>query len=217
MAYLYVGGALILFALFRLLRKKEKAIPTLTGYKPSPVLLPSNKLSIDEIFRWISQREGKAQTQAVPDGKTKDGDQLYSIGYGHQIQPNERELLTATLNSDQMVDLFVRDIEKMIDQMNRKITFPINKNQQLALISLRYNIGPEAFNESTLLKLVNKGDLIEASKKFAEWRLSEGKISQGLVNRRELERQLFLTPVSQYGTYIPAPIPPLGTGNFPKF
>jgi len=31
--------------------------------------------------------------------------------------------------------------------------------------------------------------------RFAEWRLSEGKINQGLVNRRERERQLFNKPV----------------------
>jgi GH24 family phage-related lysozyme (muramidase) len=31
--------------------------------------------------------------------------------------------------------------------------------------------------------------------RFADWKISEGKISQGLVNRRERERQLFIKPV----------------------
>jgi lysozyme len=72
---------------------------------------------------------------------------------------------------------------------------PINKNQQLALISLRYNIGGPAFENSTLLRYVNSGNYNAASLRFADWRLSEGKINQGLVNRRERERQLFSKPV----------------------
>ena len=78
--------------------------------------------------------------------------------------------------------------------MNRVIKVPINKNQQLALLSLRYNIGT-AFDKSTLLRELNSGNYIAAALRFAEWRLSEGKISQGLVNRRERERQLFNKPV----------------------
>jgi lysozyme len=79
--------------------------------------------------------------------------------------------------------------------MNSLIKVPINKNQQLALLSLRYNIGGEAFKDSTLLKLLNQGNYTGAALRFAEWRLSEGKISNGLVNRRERERQLFSKPV----------------------
>ena len=197
MLYRLVSGVLILYVISRLfLKKDKKAIQTQTSnYKPGLFSNQSSKLSLDEIFSWIQKREGKGQTQAVPDGKTKDGEQLYSIGWGHQIQPNEKQLLTATLNTDQMVDLFVRDTEKIIDNMNDNIKVPINKNQQLALFSLRYNIGPSAFNNSTLLKLLNQGNYQGAAARFAEWRLSEGKINQGLVNRRELERQLFVKPV----------------------
>jgi lysozyme len=79
--------------------------------------------------------------------------------------------------------------------MNKIIKVPINKNQQLALMSLRYNIGPNAFANSTLLKILNSGNYAGTALRFAEWRLFEGKINKGLVNRRELERQLFNKPV----------------------
>jgi lysozyme len=79
--------------------------------------------------------------------------------------------------------------------MNKVIKVPLNKNQQLALLSLRYNIGPNYFNGSTLLRLLNAGNFDAAAGRFAEWRLSEGMINKGLVNRRERERQLFIKPV----------------------
>jgi lysozyme len=133
--------------------------------------------------------------KAVPDGKDKLGNQLFSIGYGHQIQPNEIELMTQTITPEKALELFAKDIEAIRKQMNSLIKVPINKNQQLALLSLRYNIGGEAFKDSTLLKLLNQGNYTGAALRFAEWRLSEGKISNGLVNRRERERQLFSKPV----------------------
>jgi lysozyme len=71
----------------------------------------------------------------------------------------------------------------------------VNKNQQLALLSLRYNIGGDAFNKSGLLRELNTRNYTGAALRFAEWRLSEGKIIQGLVNRRERERQLFSKPI----------------------
>ena len=103
--------------------------------------------------------------------------------------------MTALLNDEQVLEIFKKDIEGIISGMNKVIKVPINKNQQLALLSLRYNIGGTAFNKSTLLRLLNSGDYNAAAMRFAEWRLSEGKINQGLVNRRERERQLFLKSV----------------------
>jgi len=219
MLYLLASGGLILFVIFRLFRKKkEEAIkePTM-GYRPTPLLPSKSTLSFDEIFQWIRKEEGQPSFKAVKDGKTKGGMQLYSIGLGHQIQPNESNLLTATLTENEVLELFKKDIDSIIKSMNKVIKVPVTKNQQLALLSLRYNIGVDAFNQSTLLRKLNAGDYTGASTHFAEWRLSEGKVLQGLVNRRERERVLFLTEVSDLGTYVPPVIPPLGTGNFPKF
>ena len=196
MLFRLVSGLLILLGIFRLFRKKErKAIQLTQDSNTSQINPKSDKLSLDEIFSWIQQREGRGRDRAYPDGKTKDGKQLYSIGYGHQIQPDEPELLTKILNTYEQTDLFVRDTEKIIKDMNNNILVPLNKNQQLALFSLRYNIGGTAFNNSTLLKVLNKGDYKGASERFKDWRISDGQINQGLVNRRELERQLFIKPI----------------------
>jgi lysozyme len=168
---------------------KKLAIP-----KPSKVIKP-NFLSFEEIYNWLRDQEGPPSYTAVKDGKLKDGTQLYSIGLGHQIQADEQELMTETIDDAKVLEIFKKDIEKIRTSMNKVIKVQLNKNQQLALISLRYNIGPTFFNSSTLLRLLNTGDYNAASLRFAEWRLSEGKINQGLVNRRERERQLFNKPV----------------------
>lgn len=189
MGYLFAVGALILFVVFRFIKMKKQAIP-----KPTKDSKPEN-LSFDEIYNWLRAQEGPPSYSAVKDGKKKDGTQLYSIGLGHQIQPNELDLMTALLNDEQVLEIFKKDIEAIRSSMNRVIKVPINKNQQLALLSLRYNIGGPAFDKSTLLRLLNSRDYNGASMRFAEWRLSEGKINQGLVNRRERERVLFNKPV----------------------
>jgi lysozyme len=169
---------------------KKSAIPKPTlNNSTSP-----NVLTFDEVYQWIKTREG-VNVYPVPDGKTKDGIQLFSIGLGHQIQPNEVETLKGPLNEEQIKKLFKEDLEKIRFSMNKVIKVPINKNQQLALFSIRYNIGQGAFNDSTLLRKLNQNDFKGAELEFSKWRIFEGKINQGLVNRRELERQLFVKPV----------------------
>lgn len=178
---------------------KKSAIPKpTTGYKPSPLSPSKDVLSFDEIFQWIVKQESGNKgplLKAKPDGKDKNGKQLYSIGYGHQIQPNELELMTETITEEKALQLFVKDIESMRKQLNSLIKVPINKNQQLALLSLRYNIGPDAFAKSSVLRLLNEGNYTGSALRFADWRLSEGLISPGLVARRERERVLFSKPV----------------------
>lgn len=217
MLYLLASGGLILFVIFRLFLKK-KAIPTPTkGYSPSPLLPSNTRSSFDEIYQLIRKEEGINYT-AKKDGKDKNGNQLYTIGIGHQIQPGEEYLLTSTISEEDAILLFDKDIEKIIADMNKNIKVSLNKNQQLALISLRYRIGPGYFNESTLLKELNKGNYQRASEEFKNWRLSEGQIVQGLVARAERERVRFLTPPVFSGLYMPGNISPLSTeGGAPKF
>ena len=189
MGFLFAAGVLILYVLSLFIKMKKSAIP-----KPTKDSNPES-LSFDEIYNWLKAQEGPPSYSAVKDGKKKDGTQLYSIGLGHQIQPNESDLMTALLNDEQVLEIFKKDIESIRSSMNRVIKVPINKNQQLALLSLRYNIGGPAFDKSTLLRRLNERNYSDAAMRFAEWRLSEGKINQGLVNRRERERELFSKPV----------------------
>ncbi len=197
--YLSAAGVLILYVVSRFIKMKKQAVPKpTTGYKPTPLAPSTTVLTFDEIFQWIVRQESGSQgplLKAKPDGKDRKGNQLYSIGYGHQIQPNERELLIETITPEKALQLFQKDIESMRKQLNSLIKVPINKNQQLALLSLRYNIGPDAFAKSSVLRLLNEGNYTGSALRFADWNISEGMINRGLVARRERERALFSKPV----------------------
>jgi len=207
--FLLASGGLILYVISRLFQKKKQAIPDLgIGYKPAPVLPSKTSNSYDEIYQLIRKEEGINYT-AKRDGSDEKGNPLYTIGIGHQIQPGEEYLLTTTITEEEAISIFAKDIEKIVADMNRNIKVPLNKNQQLALISLRYRIGPNYFNGSTLLKELNKGNYQKASEEFKNWRISEGRVVPGLVARAERERVRFLTPVSSTGIYTPPLIPPL--------
>lgn len=70
---------------------------------------------------------------------------------------------------------------------------PINENQFSALVSFAFNVGVGALEESTLLALLNSGDYIGASDQFRRWTNAGGGELPGLITRRKLERDLFLT------------------------
>jgi lysozyme len=75
-----------------------------------------------------------------------------------------------------------------IDQL---VDVPLNQNQYDALTSLVYNIGRDAFRNSTLLKLLNSGEYEGAAAQFARWNRGGGRVLAGLTRRREEERKVF--------------------------
>ena len=75
------------------------------------------------------------------------------------------------------------------------MTVPISNHAAAALCSFAYNTGTHALKGSTLLRLLNEGQAAPAAEQFAAWVYnSAGHRDAGLVNRRALERDLFLCP-----------------------
>lgn len=90
-------------------------------------------------------------------------------------------------------------------RVDAAVRVPLDPAQHAALFSLAYNIGCHAFEGSTLLRVLNTGDVLRAAGHFAEWNRSGGRVVQGLVNRRAYERGVFLG-LAQPAP--PIPIPP---------
>lgn len=67
----------------------------------------------------------------------------------------------------------------------------INQNQFDALASFVYNIGETAFAKSTMLTLINKGQLNAAASQFDRWIFDNGVKVSGLAYRRAKEKELF--------------------------
>lgn len=122
-----------------------------------------------------------------------DGVGVWTIGYGTTVYPNGVKVKKGdACKFGQAKEYFAHDLNRFEKAVNQSVKVSINQNQFDALVSLTYNIGEQAFKESTLLAKLNKGDYKGAAEQFAVWNKGGGKVLKGLVRRRAAERDLFL-------------------------
>jgi GH24 family phage-related lysozyme (muramidase) len=131
--------------------------------------------------------------------KPLETEQYWTIGYGHYGEDvNEGEKITK-IGAEKLLK---KDLERYEEYVSDYVTVKLNQNQFDALVSFCYNLGGGALKNSTLLKKLNKGDYIGASNEFGKWVNAGGKRLNGLVRRREQEKELFLKPVPTSFTYV---------------
>lgn len=122
-----------------------------------------------------------------------DGVGVCTIGYGTTIYPHGKAVQYGdTCTIEQAKNYMQYDLRRFEQAVSAAVNVPLNQNQFDALVSLSYNIGIGAFKNSTLLKLLNASDYHAASHQFDVWIKAGGKTVQGLVNRRAVEKTLFL-------------------------
>lgn len=196
-ALIFLSGGLLLYVLSRVFRKKENQQNSnqSTGltFSPTPT---KDQLTYEEIFNWLRLKEN-VKYNAYPDGKDKNGLQLYSIGMGHQLQlPGEEYLLNRTISENEVRDLFKKDIEKVTKDVESLVRVPLNRNQKLALVSIRYNVGPGGFRSGKLLSTLNSGNYAATAAIIPTFIVTSngGVFNIGLQNRRKSEQALFLRP-----------------------
>lgn len=112
-----------------------------------------------------------------------------SIGYGHTNNVRPDDVITEA----QATELLIRDVLDVEGVINRLVTKTLTQGQFDALCSFIFNLGAGAFQRSTLLRKINQGDFVGASREFSRWIYAGGKILNGLKKRREEEKQLFLS------------------------
>lgn len=91
--------------------------------------------------------------------------------------------------------LLDKDVLIAARAVDRLVDVPLNENQKVALISFVFNIGEGAFANSTMRRLLNKGDYEGAARQFDRWIYDNGVKLRGLVKRRADEKKRFLMPV----------------------
>lgn len=145
-----------------------------------------NQATIDLIKRW----EGcKLKAYKCPAG-------VWTVGYGLTSRAGFIEVGPNTTLTQEEADWYLeRVVSDFAEKIRPMITAPITENQFGAFVSLAYNIGVGAFQKSSALRRFNAGDLTKVPDAMRMWRKANGKVVQGLVNRRESEIKLFLTPV----------------------
>ena len=122
-----------------------------------------------------------------------DGVGVWTIGFGTTKYPNGIRVKKGdTCTLDQAKAYMQNDLKSFEQTVNNTVKVPLNQNQFDALVSLAYNIGTNAFSKSTLVKKLNSNDIRGAADQFDLWVNAGGESMQGLVNRRTVEKALFL-------------------------
>jgi lysozyme len=120
---------------------------------------------------------------------------IVTIGYGSTYYPDKSPIkmgdkLKDKIAAEELLKATLLTFESTINGLFYNIT--LKQNQFDALVSLVFNIGPNAFAASTLLKKakVNPNDKsIEIE--FNRWVNGGGKKLPGLIRRRKAESKLY--------------------------
>jgi lysozyme len=112
----------------------------------------------------------------------------WTIGWGH-TGPDVYEGLTCTLEEAQR--WFHGDTLWACFEVHTKVTLTLTQNQFDALVAFTFNVGGPNAEHSTLLKLLNQGDLEGVAVEWMKWNHQGGKVLDGLTNRRKAELALF--------------------------
>jgi lysozyme len=123
---------------------------------------------------------------------------VWTLGFGHTADVQEGD----TCTEEQAIHWLSEDVQYFEEGVWRLIEREdMTQGEFDALVSFAYNVGldededtqAEGLGDSTLLRLYNEGDTQGAADEFAKWTKAGGKVSAGLVRRREAERALFLS------------------------
>lgn len=97
------------------------------------------------------------------------------------------------VGEDQVKAWLVEDVVDAENSIEAYVKVPLTQNQFDALVSFVFNIGDVAFKRSTMLRMLNVKDYTGAANQFDRWVFDNGKKINGLVKRRKLEKELFLS------------------------
>lgn len=141
-----------------------------------------------------------------------DGYGNLTVGYGDTRSESIRKYKKGITEPEALADLIalLREYWTEVEGAVRPDTTP---NQMRALTSLAYNIGVAGFLSSTALQRHNQGDVLGTVEAMKWWNKAEDPttkqlvVSEGLVNRRQREADIYLAGDR------PAP-PPLPSATF---
>ena len=117
--------------------------------------------------------------------KADKSEKYYTIGWGHYGADVGKNAIITKETADK---LFRNDIKFFENCVGSCLKVKITQSMFNALVSFTYNVGFGAFKNSTLLKYINKKQFKKASNEFKKWNKCGGKVLNGLVKRRLLEK-----------------------------
>lgn len=132
----------------------------------------------------------------------KDSAGLPTIGVGHLLTKDElasgkisilgRQVkYRAGLSDEDVKSLLKQDITTREKVVSSLVKVSLSQNQFDALVSFVFNVGSMAFQNSTLLKVLNAGRYNDVPAQLMRWVYAGGEKIAGLVNRRSNEVKLW--------------------------
>jgi lysozyme len=118
----------------------------------------------------------------------KDAAGLWTVGYGHLVKEGEHFTRISGEEAEELLQLDLLEAERAVEALAQQT----KKSEYDALVSFTFNLGKRNLQESTLLKLHNAGERLEAARQFQNWHLAARKPSRGLLRRRLEEAALYL-------------------------
>jgi lysozyme len=120
-----------------------------------------------------------------------------TIGYGNTYYADGKRvtLLDKQITKQEALEMFKEIANKFAKRVDELVKTELTQNQFNALVSFAYNVGTGNFASSTLLKKVNKNpNDLTIKAEFLRWNKANGKVINGLTNRRIEEADLYFLP-----------------------
>jgi lysozyme len=125
-----------------------------------------------------------------------------TIGFGNTFYPDGRKVTMKDKPISRAYGVLIFDIivAQFVREVNSLVKSNVNQNQYNAILSFAYNVGTdididliaEGLGDSTLLKKVNANPNDPSiAQEFAKWNKSGGRVTNGLISRRQLESELY--------------------------
>ena len=113
---------------------------------------------------------------------------VWTIGWGHT---GPEVVAGLVWTQDQADTALVCDTQHAVNTVNRLVTIELSQTAFDALVDFVFNVGSGNFAGSTMLKLINSGNLDAAAEEFSKWDHASGQVISGLLRRREAEANEF--------------------------
>ena len=115
------------------------------------------------------------------------------IGSTYYEDGTKVKMSDKAITKERAIQLAKNVVKSFEAQVNKAILPTMAQNQFDAMVLLCYNIGESGFARSSVVRNFNAGNLQKAADSFLLWNKAGGKVVRGLVNRRNIERTLFLS------------------------
>lgn len=128
-----------------------------------------------------------------------DSANILTVGVGHKVLEKDALKYGDVISQFRSSKFLRDDLNTAKNAVRDTIKTPLNQNQFDALVSFAFNVGADAFKNSTMAKKLNVYDYNGALEQFTRWVYSTNaktgikSVDNVLVRRRKLEQNLFNT------------------------